>query len=465
GSEHYEFNRMPFGLCNAPATFQRAMNAILKQELGVCAMAYLDDIIIFSPNRKLHLEHIRTVLNRLRDSNIILNRKKCNFMAEEVKILGNIISEGTVKPDPSKVECIKKYPLPRTIRELRSFLGVINYCRDFIPNFAEMASSLYDLLKGETRRSFKTISHNEKTVGAFKMLRSSLSEETSRAQPDFSKGFILTTDASEIGIGAILAQADSDGKEKMISAFSKNFDKHQLNYSVTDKELLAVVKSIEHYRHYLLGKEFILRTDHKALTYLWESNNPTSRLLRWAMKLQEYKFRIDYIKGEDNAADGYSRINTLRYRSRPEDLLQADQKRRILEDYHISLGHGSPNNMKATIPKRYKWPNIYKDIENFCAECDICKRAGKQVVNTKNKCIETSRTNELWEIDLVGRLNDRGTNKFIVVCIDHYSKWVETKVILQKTAGEIARAVEELIIARHGVPERILSDCGLEFNN
>ncbi|KAF9762994.1 Retrovirus-related Pol polyprotein from transposon [Nosema granulosis] len=119
-----------------------------------------------------------------------------------------------------------------------------------------------------------------------------MTDETARAQPDFEKEFILTTDASEYGIGAILGQIDKVGREKMISSYSKNFDKHQMNYSVTDKELLAVVKGIEHYRHYLLGKEFILKTDHKALTYLWETKNPTSRLLRWAMKLQEYKFRI-----------------------------------------------------------------------------------------------------------------------------------------------------------------------------
>lgn len=119
----------------------------------------------------------------------------------------------------------------------------------------------------------------------------------------------MITDASDIGMGAILAQQDKNGNERMISAFSKNFDKHQFNYSVTDKELLSVVKSIEHYRHYLLGTEFLLKTDHKALTYLWECKDPTTRLLRWPMKLQEYKFRIEYVKGEDNAADGYSRIN------------------------------------------------------------------------------------------------------------------------------------------------------------
>ncbi|KAF9760667.1 Retrovirus-related Pol polyprotein from transposon [Nosema granulosis] len=240
--------------------------------------------------------------------------------------------------------------------------------------------------------------------------------------------FILPTDASDAGIGAILSQKDDQGNDRMIAAFSKNFDKHQVNYSVTDKELLAVVKSIDHYRHYLLGREFLLKTDHKALTYLWETKNPTSRLLRWAMKLQEYKFRIEYIKGEDNAADGYSHISSLRQvTSKKENSLDEEQKKKILGSYHLALGHGSANNMKAAILRRYKWEGIYKDIENYFTSCMICKRSGPPVVNTQNKYIESKNANELWEIDLVGRLSDKGKNKFIVVCIDHYTKWIRQR--------------------------------------
>ncbi|KAF9760761.1 Retrovirus-related Pol polyprotein from transposon 17.6 [Nosema granulosis] len=127
-------------------------------------------------------------------------------------------------------------------------------------------------------------------------------------------------------------------RENMTSDFSKNFDKHQMNYSVTDKELLAVVKGVEHYRHYLLGKEFTLKTDHKSLTYLWETKNPTSRLLRWAMKLQEFKFKIEYIKGEDNASDGFSRISAIR-RQKPCNRaeLTEEETGNILQEYHMKL--------------------------------------------------------------------------------------------------------------------------------
>ncbi|KAF9762051.1 Retrovirus-related Pol polyprotein from transposon 17.6 [Nosema granulosis] len=461
---HYEFNRMPFGLCNAPATFQRAMDLILKDSIGQFVIPYLDDIIIYSKSVEEHKTHVKHILKKLKEHNIILNKEKCKFFRNEVKILGNIISEGLVKPDPDKIQCIKQYPLPTTVRELRSFLGIANYCREFIVDFAGKTKCLYDLLKGETKRSVRRLNHSEETIDAFNMLRKSLTETTSRAQPDFTKEFILTTDASEIGMGAILSQINEKGQERMISAFSKNFDKHQKNYSVTDKELLAVVKSIEHYRHYLLGKEFLLKTDHKALTYLWETKPPTSRLLRWAMKLQEFKFRVEYIKGEDNAADGYSRINNIKMNREKEELTR-EAKDSIIKEYHMTLGHGSPNNMKYAKSKRYKWPKMFSEIDEACKNCVTCKKIGNQVVNTKNKVIETTQENELWEVDLIGRIDDKGKNKFIFIGIDHFSKWIETKIIKHKTGEEIVKAIEELIIKKHGKPQRILSDCGLEFCN
>ncbi|KAF9762929.1 Retrovirus-related Pol polyprotein from transposon [Nosema granulosis] len=248
----------------------------------------------------------------------------------------------------------------------------------------------------------------------------------------------------------------------MISAFSKNFDKHQMNYSVTDKELLAVVKGINHYRHYLLGRPFTLRTDHKALTYLWECKNPTSRLLRWSMRLQEYSFKIEYVKGEDNIADGCSRINNISLH-KGEATLTDEEKRAIVQEYHRISDHGSTNNCKFMISRRYQWNGMYKEIEEYVKNCTTCQKTGPIKINTKNKVILTSSPNELWEIDLFRRIVDRGKNKFILVAIDHFTKWVETKVIHKKTADEICKAIEEIIIQKHGIPKKILTDNGLEF--
>jgi hypothetical protein len=165
----------------------------------------------------------------------------------------------------------------------------------------------------------------------------------------------LTTDASSSAIGAILAQEGKDGRRRMIYAFSRNMEAAQLNYSVTDKELLALVKGIEHFRHFLIGKEFFVETDHKALEYLWKTKDQNTRLLRWSLKLQEYTFTTRYIKGEDNAADGLSRpieriVNTI---TNIQDEFEPETKRRILLAYHLQLGHGSINNMKFAFKCKY----------------------------------------------------------------------------------------------------------------
>ncbi|MGL4850996.1 MAG: reverse transcriptase domain-containing protein [Clostridium sp.] len=462
----YEFNRMPFGLCNAAATFQRAMDEIFRKENRKFVIPYLDDIIIYSRDESEHRKHLRTVLGKVRAAGLSLNRKKCHFYKTEVKILGNIVSAGTIKADPAKVETIQRYPTPTTIKELRSFLGLANYCRQFIPGFAMEAAPMFALLKGEKKASNKKIFWGEQEKDSFHRIRKLMGEHTERAQPDRKGRFILTTDASEKGIGAILAQKDQKGRERMIAAFSRTLSTCQLNYSVTDKELLGVVKGIENFRHYLLGREFTLRTDHKALTYLWETRNPNSRLLRWALRLQEFAFTPEYVKGEENVADGPSRITPREERQVAlAGFEEPPDKETILKEVHEVLGHGSSNNMSFYMADRYRWPNMFKDIKEFCRKCSICLRSGGALSNTKNRVIETSRPNELWEVDLLGRICEGGGSRFIFVAIDHFSKWVETRVIENKSAAEIVRAIKELILDRHGTPERILSDNGLEFGN
>ncbi|KAF9760731.1 Transposon Tf2-8 polyprotein [Nosema granulosis] len=227
-----------------------------------------------------------------------------------------------------------------------------------------------------------------------------------------------------------------------------------------------MVKSIENYRHYLLGRMFTLRTDHKALIYLVNAKNPSSRLLRYSLKLQEYTFKIEHVKGEDNIADGCSRTfngcNTIAsiISERVED-----NKDEILKQYHDISGHGSKNTLKFMISRNFSWKGMYKDIEKYIDSCEICIRSGDQRVNTKNRVIYSQRPNELWEIDLIGRIPDGDKNKFFFVAIDHYSKWIETKVINNKSGLEISQAIRELILDKHGIPEKIMSDCGSEFLN
>ncbi|WUR04954.1 endonuclease [Vairimorpha necatrix] len=448
---HYEFNRMPFGLCIAPATFQRTMDKIFVKENRKFVIPYLDDIIIYSKNHQEHREHLEIVLRKLKAAGIALNRKKCHFFKEEIKILGNIVTNKTIKPDTEKVKPINEYNEP-----------------EFIRNLSAIAAPLYELFKGESKQSVKSISLSKKEKRAFEDLKRLLTEENIRYKINLRKPFILTTDASEQGIGAILSQIGDDGKEHFVSAFSKSLKKAHKNYSTTDKELWAVVKGIENYRHYLLGREFILKTDYKALTYLWEAKNPTSRLLRWAMKLQEYAFQSTYIKGEVNGADGLSRQNPT---EKDINIIEAtgpsdEDRQKILESYHLYVGHASASTMSFMISQRYKWAGMHKDIKERVEKCKTWLKSGYPLRNTKNKVIRSERPYKIWVVDLIGRICDTsGQNSFIFIAIDHYSKWVETAVINYKTGPTIMGLIQQLIIEKHGIPERILTDNGPEFIN
>ena len=221
---HYEFNRMPFGLCNAPATFQRAMDKLFEKERDKFVLPYFDDIIVYSDTEESHLKHLETVFSKIKGANMVLNPKKCKLLQSEIEILGFIVGAGYVKPDPKKVLAIKNFAKPQTISQLRSFLGLINYSREFIPRFASLTEPLYTKLKGETKKSQKPITWSDREEKAFLDSKKALNSSTSRAQPDFRKRFIVITDASDLAIGGLLIQVSENGREQIVHTFSKLLD-------------------------------------------------------------------------------------------------------------------------------------------------------------------------------------------------------------------------------------------------
>ena len=225
--------------------------------------------------------------------------------------------------------------------------------------------------------------------------------------------------------------------------------------------------SIEHYKHYLLGRHFTLRTDHRALEYMQTASNDNSRILRIALKLQNYKFTPTYIKGETNFADFLSRPQERKTIASINNIdLTEEVRKKVIEQYHLVSGHGSANTLKFLLKNRYNWPGLAKDVDKQIEECKICAKSGEALQNTKNRIIQTERPNEIWEIDLIGRIpGNNNSNQFIFVAIDHYTKWVEARVIYHKTAQEVRDAIVELIIEKHGTPEKILTDQGKEFDN
>ncbi|KRH93398.1 pol polyprotein [Pseudoloma neurophilia] len=460
---HYEFTSMPFGLCNAPATFQRIMDKIFRKESGKFVIPYLDDIIVFSNNLSEHHKHLESVFWKIKSSGISLNPKKCKLFRTEIKILGYIITKGLVKIDPDKSQDIINHKQPENISELRSFLGMCNCARDFVPNFAQFESPLSDLLKGESKKSKKMISWTPDKITAFKNLKMAVSTHTSRNQPDFDLPFILITDASSIAISAILAQKDVHGRLKMIYTFSKKFDKSQQNYSVTDKELLAVIKGVEKFRPYLIGRKFTLHTDHKALQFLWTTKNFNARLLRWALKLQEYSFDVVHIPGENNIADSLSRqVNLAECKNIPD----LTKRRKILEELHVELGHASRYNMIYNLRPRKMWRGLTREIDDLINSCTVCQMAAPAPIYTRNIPILTNRPYDIVEADLIGPLQTHDSiKKYILICIDHFSKWIETKVINDKSETTVWEAVKQIWIDKHGIPTMFYSDMGREFDN
>lgn len=299
---HYQFSRMPFGLKNAPATFQRLMDHVLAGLQGAEMFVYLDDIVIYARSLQEHETKYRKLVKRLRTANLKLQPDKCEFLRKEIIYLGHSIGEDGVKPDPQKLQAVREFPPPRTARQIKQFLGLVGYYRRFVPSFSKLAKPLTDLLKKEA-----SFLWDKKQQQSFEILRNHLLQEPILQYPDFAKTFNITTDASGIAVAAVLSQGPV-GKDLPIAYCSRLLNTAERNYSTIERELLAIVYGIKYFRPYVYGQEFNLLTDHKPLTWLKSIREPSSRLTKWALDLAEYNFRIIYKPGSANAnVDALSR--------------------------------------------------------------------------------------------------------------------------------------------------------------
>ena len=259
----FEFNVMPFGLCNAPATFQRLMNAVLAGLQWTSCLVYIDDIIVVGSNFDQHLSNLQKVFERLKHAGLKLQPQKCHFFSKKSSILGHIISQNGISPDPEKTSKVLHWPVPTSAVEVQQFLGLANYYRRFIRDFAAKAKPLHRLT--EKRLPFKWTAECQKS---FDDLKRCLTSAPTLTMPSWSKPFIIDTDASDTGIGAVLSQVDENGFEHVVYYASRILTKAERNYCVTHKELLAVVAFLQHFRQYLLGRSFTVHTDHGALAWL-----------------------------------------------------------------------------------------------------------------------------------------------------------------------------------------------------
>ena len=306
----YQCERMPFGLVNAPATFQRLMESCLGDLHLRWCLIYLDDIVVFSKTFDDQLERLDAVLSRLQEAGLKLKPSKCEFFKTEIQYLGHIVSREGISTVPGKVEAVKKWPIPVTVTDVRSFLGFVGYYRKFIPKFGVIAHPLNQLLSGErAKKGSNKVEWSEDCNEAFDRLRAALTQAPILAYADFSLPFHLHTDASMIGLGAALYQ-EQGGVERVIAYASRSLSDPETRYAVHKLEFLALKWAVtEKFHEYLYGSKFTVHTDNNPLTYVLSTAKLDATGQRWVASLAPYQFDIKYRSGKSNVdADALSRI-------------------------------------------------------------------------------------------------------------------------------------------------------------
>ena len=296
---------MPFGLCNAPATFQRLMQRVLAGLEYECCFVYLDDVLIASRTFSEHISHLKEVFTRLRGAQLRLKPKKCQLLRDRVLFLGHVVSEAGIEPDPQKTEKIRNYPTPTDVTSLRRFLGLASYYRRFIRDFATIAAPLNQL----TRKDIP-FEWSESCRESFERLKSVLVSAPVLAYPRFGPGntFILETNASKIGLGAVLSQMQGDGAIHPVAYASRATNQPERNYGISELETLALVWAVRYFRQYILGHHCTVYTDHTACLSILNTARPSGKLARWALTIQEMDLSIKHKAGRKNGnADALSR--------------------------------------------------------------------------------------------------------------------------------------------------------------
>ena len=565
---HFEFLRAPQGVKNMPSTFTKLTDLIFQGLKWKIVNIFADDILIYSRTFNTHLDHIDLILDRIIAAGLKLKLPKCVWAQYEVDYLGHLINREGIKPSPSKVESVLTYPTPNTPKKVHSFVSLCSYYRRFIRNFSTLTAPLTDLVHTKQRK-FTWTSECESIFAHMKTL---MTTAPILVYPDFSKAFYISTDASNIGLGAILFQYDSNNLERVISYASRSLLPAERNYSATHKEGLGVIwAATKKFHPYVYGQKFYIITDHKPLVHLFKVRDSTGRLYRWSIKLQEYDYEIIYKPGRSHTnVDVLSRIPEevvssiildfdydyinyinhtpslvvisslelddssgpssqeyapdwtfsldilLEQKKDPttssiiEDISTQGSTSRSYPDYYIhpqtillmhlyfptntrkhrdafhqvvvpvSLqhhvlkayhdhplgGHMSPERTYEKILHKYFWPTIRTDIFHYVHSCEVCskgktpRRRPPLPVGMQPQVYAPFQriSMDFLEVSITPR-----KNRYVLVLIDAFSRWVEVFPTQDELAGTVARIVYDNIITRYGCPHTLLSDNGPSF--
>ncbi|GFU02242.1 hypothetical protein TNCV_2466171 [Trichonephila clavipes] len=471
---------MPFGLCNAPATFERMMDNLLRHFKWTMCLCYLDDIIVFSETFEDHLIRLRLVLKCLQEAGLKLNSKKCLFAAQEVKILGHLVSSNGVRPDPDKIKAVRNFPTPKNIHDIRSFLGLCSYFRRFIKGFCYLAEPLQSLLKSGVEFHW-----GPEEVEAFNSLKKALTSDPVLAMYDERASTEIHTDASGYGIGAVLVQIQNN-VEKVIAYASRTLTKAEKNYSTTERECLAIVWATNKFRPYIFGKHFTVVTDHHSLCWLMNLKDPSGRLARWALRLQEHDFDVKYKTGKK-----HSDADALLRNPVEEETETSDKFLAVTTSMNLAMEQKKDQDLA----KLKLLSNSSKNEEFRFIDGILCRKNfdpdGKLWLPVIPKHLRADILRHFHDAPTAGHLGFAKTydrirkrfywpgmyrnvvrfpksahgNKWIIVCTDYSTRYAITKALPTAEVDEIAKFLLEEIVLRHGAPRVIITDRGAVFRS
>ena len=509
----FAYRRMPFGLCNAPATFQRLMNSTLSPYIGRFCMVYLDDIIVFSKDEASHQTHLGMVLEKLAGAGLKAQLVKCEFGMAKLEFLGHVVSADGIHMDPSKVQAMTDWPVPKSLTEVKGFLGLLNYYRRFIKDFARLALPLTELTKEEAR----TFVWTADAQAAFVTLKQKMVTGPVLQMPDLQKPFRVHTDACLFAAGATLSQKHGTDW-KPVAYFSKKFIPAQRNYDTRDREALGIVLALHEWRCYLQGSHFVVNNDHHTLQKLQTQAKLSSRHARWAEFLQEFDCSIQYVKGVDNAAaDAFSRRpdlfavgatridladsvmqkikssystdqfwqEQLHTQKRAAVLHEEDDlvwhrfgklylphvlRQQIILEAHRSAysGHFGVDRVLAKLQEFFWWPRMRQTIVAVLRSCHECQVVAPRTKGKYGLLQPIEVPERCWEqvtLDLVTGLPVSAGFDSCVVFVDRLSKMVHYAPCKKTiTAPGMAGLFVKDIVRLHGWPRVVISDRDPRFD-
>lgn len=507
----FEFSFMAFGLRNAAQTFQRFIDEVL-QGLEFC-YAYIDDILIASRSLEEHHKHLEVLFKRLKEYGVVINPVKCVFGEPEVKFLGYLVSGSGTQPLPEKVDVIRTFPQPTTVKKLRQYLGMLNFYRRFLPRAAEVQAPLNNLLQGNVKGK-TPVDWTTETIRAFEATKESLARAALLAHPQPNANLAIFTDASDFAVGAALQQWVDDSWQPL-DFFSKKLSPAESKYGAYDRELLAIYLAIKHFRHMVEARVFTVYTDHKPLTYAFQKRNPecSPRQFRHLDFIGQFSTDIRHISGDSNVvADALSRIeqvqSTLDFESLAEEQQDDVELKKFLEDQSSGLKlkllkipgteasvfcdvatrtarpfitkgfrrvafdavhRLSHPGIKATVKlvtQRYVWPSIKSDCRQWARNCIQCQRSKitRHVSAPVGNFVPPSARFEHVHLDIVIMPSSEG-HRYCLTMVDRYTRWPEAVPMCDQEAATVARAFYDTWVARFGTPLRITTDQGRQFES